>query len=101
MTREEQALFNLAIKKKSGLSINLDIHHSKVPSSDDIRINLWYNGDDIMILCNVLWTIYTRHLGLHNHIPNKVSKHVDQMGYSKEWGGGLFGQNCLLSVFKF
>ena len=32
----EQALFNLEIKKKSGLSINPDIHHSKVPSSDEI-----------------------------------------------------------------
>ena len=31
--REEQAIFNLAIKKKSGLSINPDIHHPKVFSS--------------------------------------------------------------------
>ena len=31
--REEQAIFNLKIKKKSGLSINPDIHHSKVFSS--------------------------------------------------------------------
>ena len=31
--REEQAIFNLEIKKKSGSSINPDIHHSKVPSS--------------------------------------------------------------------
>ena len=29
----EQAIFNLQIKKKSGLSINPDIHHSKVFSS--------------------------------------------------------------------
>ena len=27
-------LINLEIKKKSGSSINPDIHHSKVPSSD-------------------------------------------------------------------
>ena len=33
-TRGQQALFNLEIKKKSGSSLNLDIHHSKVPSSD-------------------------------------------------------------------
>ena len=33
ITRGEQALFNLEIKKKSGPSINPDIHHSKVPSS--------------------------------------------------------------------
>ena len=31
--RGEQAIFNLEIKKKSGSSINPDIHHSKVPSS--------------------------------------------------------------------
>ena len=29
----EQAIFNLEIKKKSGLSLNPDIHHSKVFSS--------------------------------------------------------------------
>jgi len=29
----EQAIFNLQIKKKSGLSGNPDIHHSKVFSS--------------------------------------------------------------------
>ena len=28
--RGEQAIFNLEIKRKSGLSINPDIHHSKV-----------------------------------------------------------------------
>ena len=31
--RGEQATFNLEIKKKSGLSLNPDIHHSKVFSS--------------------------------------------------------------------
>ena len=36
--RGEQAIFNLEIKKKSGLSINPDIHHSKVFSSDNIKI---------------------------------------------------------------
>ena len=34
----EQAIFNLEIKKKSGLSINPDIHHSKVFSSDHISV---------------------------------------------------------------
>jgi len=29
----EQAIFNLEIKKKSGLSLNPDFHHSKVFSS--------------------------------------------------------------------
>jgi len=33
----EQAIFNLEIKKKSGSSINPDIHHSKVPSSGIVR----------------------------------------------------------------
>jgi len=36
--RGEQAIFNLEIKKKNGLSINPDIHHSKVFSSDDDMI---------------------------------------------------------------
>ena len=30
----EQAIFNLEIKNKSGLSLNPDIHHSKVSSSE-------------------------------------------------------------------
>ena len=34
ITRGEQAFFNLEIKKKSRPSINHDIHHSKVLSSD-------------------------------------------------------------------
>jgi len=35
--RGEQAIFNLEIKKKSGLSINPDIHHSKVFSSGETK----------------------------------------------------------------
>ena len=31
-------LINLEIKKKSGSCINPDIHHSKVPSSDQMRL---------------------------------------------------------------
>ena len=34
--RGEQAIFNLEIKKKSGLSNNPDIHHYKVFSSGNI-----------------------------------------------------------------
>ena len=34
----EQAIFNLQIKKKSGLSLNPDIHHSKVFSSENFRM---------------------------------------------------------------
>ena len=33
----EQAIFNLQIKKKNGLSGNPDIHHSKVFSSAQIN----------------------------------------------------------------
>ena len=36
--RGEQAIFNLEIKKKSGLSINPDIHHSKVFTSGGFSI---------------------------------------------------------------
>ena len=35
--RGEQAIFNLEIKKKSGLSFNPDIHLSKVFSSDQFN----------------------------------------------------------------
>ena len=38
--RGEQAIFNLEIKKKSGLSINPYIHHSKVFSSGHIFISI-------------------------------------------------------------
>ena len=40
ITRREQELFNLEIKKKSGSSINPDMHHSKVPSSDGRSIEI-------------------------------------------------------------
>ena len=38
--RGEQAIFNLEIKKKSGLSFIPDIHHSKVFSSVPLISNL-------------------------------------------------------------
>ena len=50
--RRTSAIFNLEIKKKSGLSINPDIHHSKVFSSelkslecDILNPDLLINGD--------------------------------------------------------
>ncbi len=43
----EEAIFNLQIKKKSGLSLNPDIHHSKVFSSDYIKSKTWLNCVDI------------------------------------------------------
>ena len=63
--RGEQAIFNLEIKKKSGLSLNPDIHHSKVFSSEQLRekyqtlimilsIELSYKFTTILIK-NPLW----------------------------------------------
>ena len=52
--RGEQAIFNLEIKKKRGLSINPDIHHSKVFSSDCKAIenlSLWLlHGNTLLIV---------------------------------------------------
>jgi len=36
--RGEQAIFNLEIKKKRGLSLNPDIHHSKVFRAENFRM---------------------------------------------------------------
>ena len=36
--RGEQSIFNVEIKKKSGLSINPDVHHSKVFSSEHTKM---------------------------------------------------------------
>ena len=44
--REEQAIFNLEIKKKGGLSINPDIHHSKDPSS--VRLLVFLHVNDFL-----------------------------------------------------
>ena len=41
--RGEQAIFNLEIKKKSGFSINPDIHHSKVFSSVHSKSSFKYH----------------------------------------------------------
>ena len=45
----EQAIFNLEIKTKCGLSINPDIHHSKVFSS--VKISL--HGESLEIMLTV------------------------------------------------
>ena len=52
--RGEQAIFNLEIKKKSGLSNNPDIHHSKVFSSG-FSIIFAYFGLKAWKLNNVIW----------------------------------------------
>ena len=62
--RGEQAIFNLEIKKKSGLSLNPDIHHSKVFSSGCIGIGirkLWFCGKELIPL-------NFRHFGLGHGI---------------------------------
>ena len=51
--RGEQAIFNLEIKKKSGLSINPDIHHSKVFSS--VFLNLETKSKQRMNFKNKNW----------------------------------------------
>ena len=53
--RGEQAIFNLEIKKKSGLSINPDIHNSKVFSSGCVYIYTYiYNLIKTKISCKCL-----------------------------------------------
>ena len=47
--RGGQPIFNLEIKKKSGLSINPDIHHSKVFSSDNFTWMIDYNVEGLMV----------------------------------------------------
>ena len=53
--RGEQAIFNLEIKKKSGLSLNPDIHHSKVLSSD--KALQFDPSTSKMSLSILIWTI--------------------------------------------
>ena len=48
--RGEQAIFNLELKKKSGLSINPDIHHSKVFSSELKTLEWWITRSLLDIL---------------------------------------------------
>ena len=57
--RGEQAIFNLEIKKKSGLSINPYIHHSKVFSSGLLVYHVFDN--DCTSQTNFCWEwIYTK-----------------------------------------
>ena len=56
--RGEQAIFNLEIKKKSGLSINPDIHHSKVFSSE-LKTLEWINfNPDFLIRISTVETFH-------------------------------------------
>ena len=50
LIKREQALFNLEIKRKIGPSINPDIHHSKVPSSELITVAKLSKKSDSKIL---------------------------------------------------
>jgi len=57
--RGEQAIFNLEIKKKSGLSINPNIHHSKVFSSG--LTYPWFSDQTSLdiILIYLIWIFTT------------------------------------------
>ena len=56
--RGEQAIFNLKIKKKSGLSLNPVIHHSKVFSSVHISNLYWF-----LIFCGIFFLFKYTSLG--------------------------------------
>ena len=56
--RGEQAIFNLEIKKKSGLSLNPDIHHSKVFSSVHKYIYIQYIDTYIYAVHRYIHTQY-------------------------------------------
>ena len=66
--RGKQAIFNLEIKKKSGLSINPDIHHSKVFSSDLLnpRVNLIFLKEPFSVLDLLFMFIIYLHLKFGN-----------------------------------
>ena len=53
--RGEHAKFNLEIKKKSGLSLNPDIHHSKVFSSELGTLEWW-----VSVMLNPLFLLILR-----------------------------------------
>jgi len=60
--RGKQAIFNIEIKKKSGLSINPDIHHSKVFSSGHILKKLtWERKQSLNLLkisSDLFWIVF-------------------------------------------
>ena len=58
ITRGEQALFNLEIKKKSGLSINPDIHYSKVPRAENFSSENSLLGIKALLKISCLRSIY-------------------------------------------
>jgi len=63
----EQAIFNLEIKKKSGLSLNPDIHHSKVFRSELGTFELWISG----LMLNPLFFLISRlNMACSSHVIN-------------------------------
>ena len=77
--REEQAIFNLKIKKKSGLSINPDIHHSKVFSSGQLHrlfsLMLYHARLYIRALYSYIY-IYVA-IARVGHVPTLFSRFVN------------------------
>ena len=83
----EQAIFNIEIKKKSGLSLNPDIHHSKVFSSDQIQKKVKIIPTDIqlslgtgLIQCvfNQTFILFRRGaLSLHNETPTILDTMIE------------------------
>jgi len=69
--RGEQAIFNLEIKKKSGLSFNPDIHHSKVFSSvkrcqpSKYAFNAWFERVEDLSIVEIIRNIIIRILIHH------------------------------------
>ena len=73
----EQAIFNLQIKKKSGLSVNPDIHHSKVFSSSiALNIHVSYFENWLFLFVVSLLKRLMRFNYLRNDGGMKVSKDI-------------------------
>ena len=74
--RGEQAIFNLEIKKKSGLSINPYIHHSKVFSSglSDKLINR--RCDDLSEIIQNWWKLARKWTFIYHCTQTKRSNSI-------------------------
>ena len=73
----EQAIFNLEIKKKRGLSLNPDIHHSKVFSSEQFTLNHAEQN-------SLHWTTQNRTVYTEPRRPEQFTlNHADQ--HSLHW----------------
>ena len=73
MTRIELALFNLEIKKKRWSSIDLDIHHSKVFSSELESLALWISRSPLFIYLQINLILHINNRKLSKIQPIRVS----------------------------